>query len=89
MKISFCIQELRITQDEAMEVIDNGKDFYLKPSMQGNNRLMFVGFTMAGTLCEVGVEFVSETEWQVFHAMPATKTYRTLFSDERKITKRQ
>jgi hypothetical protein len=37
---------------------------------------MFVGFTMAGRLLEVGMEFVSDEREHVFHAMDATKRYR-------------
>ena len=84
MELTFEESELKLSKEQIIEVIDNGSDFDLAPSQRGNDRLMFVGFTHEGELGEVGVEFLSETKWHVFHAMPATKPYRELFGQKRK-----
>lgn len=64
-----------ITNEEVEDAIFEGTEFELAPSDRGNDRLMYVGWTQAGRLIEVGVEFRSKTEWLVFHAMNATKQY--------------
>lgn len=70
-----------VTVQEVDEAITNSLvSLELPPSRAGNNRVMFVGFTMDGRLLEVGVEYLSEYDEHVFHAMDATREYRKLFA---------
>jgi uncharacterized DUF497 family protein len=73
----FNLRKHRVAPQEADEVLANDPlDFELTISCSGNDRVMFVGFTYAGRLLEVGVEYVSNYHEHVFHAMRATKSYR-------------
>ncbi|MBX9721611.1 MAG: hypothetical protein K2X81_09470, partial [Candidatus Obscuribacterales bacterium] len=56
-------------------------EFPLPESRRGNPRLMFIGFTTAGRCLEIGVEFLSEESWLVFHANDITKQYAKLLSN--------
>lgn len=70
----------RVTQEEVDQVLDSRnlttKVFDLVPARNGNERIMFVGFTQEGRLLEIGVEIISDEDEHVFHGMDATKHYR-------------
>jgi len=69
-----------VTTDEVDEVLFNDPlDFDLEPSKDGNDRILFIGFTYAGRLLEVGVEYLHEEDEHIFHGMDATKHYRNAF----------
>jgi hypothetical protein len=64
-----------ITKEAILEVIAdpfNG-EFALSPSRDGNNRIMYVGFTQSERLLEIGVEILPNNIRKVFHAKRATK----------------
>ena len=85
MLIVWLDEEFRdgIDRAQALEVIDNGRDFDMdEPSKRNNKRTMYVGWNHKGDLLEVGVEWLSESHIRVFHAMPATRKYRQLFGAE-------
>jgi hypothetical protein len=72
-----------LTDAEALEVIDNGKDFDEATSRDGNDRTMYVGWIQGRTgLWEVGVEWVSASEAIVFHGMKATTEYERKFEED-------
>lgn len=72
-----------VTTEEVEEVLHSAnlttRVFDLDPALNGNDRVMFVGFTMTARLLEIGVELRGESQ-HVFHAMDATKPYRKEFS---------
>jgi uncharacterized DUF497 family protein len=52
----------------------------MSPSVQGNQRIMLVGFTSCGRLLEVGIEFFHyESRIHFFHATDANKHYKLEF----------
>lgn len=51
----------------------------LEPSHEGNDRVMWVGFTLNLRLLEIGVEYLSNDHEHMFHTMDATKTNRKEF----------
>jgi uncharacterized DUF497 family protein len=71
-----------VTEEEADEVYATGKDFDLEPSANGNDRIMVVGWTSAGRLLEIGIEYLSDGNEHIFHAIDATKHYRQLFEKD-------
>ncbi len=62
-----------ITPQEVEEAIDddNASDYPLKPSRDGNDRAMIVGETLMGRRIEIGIEFVDDEIWNIYHAMDA------------------
>lgn len=81
--ITFDEENLRkhnVTPQEADQVLDSRnlstRIFDLAPARNGNERVMFVGFTQEGRLLEIGVEIISDEDEQVFHGLDATKQYR-------------
>jgi hypothetical protein len=72
-----------ISEDELKETLADPsvREFELEPSIQGNYRVMYVGFTLAGKLLEVGVECTKETFIHVYHADKATAEYRMLYHE--------
>lgn len=75
-----------VSEEEADEVLARGVWFPLDPSERGNDRLMFVGFTLAGRLLEVGVEyFDAEDREHIFHANDAAEPYRKAMEQRTKI----
>jgi hypothetical protein len=49
----------------------------LESSDRGNDRVMIVGWTYAGRVLEIGVEYFDREEREhIFHAMDAGKTYK-------------
>jgi hypothetical protein len=51
----------------------------LEPSLKGNDRVMWIGFTFNLRLLEIGVEYLPVDQEYVFHAMEATKRSRQNF----------
>ncbi len=92
MRITFNHLDLKITEDECLQVLDEENkstdEFELGLSRDGNHRVMAVGYTKETKLCEVGIEFFEQNEVvfhiHVFHGMKATKTYQRLFSERKK-----
>jgi len=72
-----------VTEQEADEVYATGKDFDLEPSSSGNDRIMVVGWTAAGRLLEVGIEYMPHGHDHIFHTSDATKPYCELFEKEK------
>lgn len=54
-------------------------DFELPFGSNGNLRVMFVGYNLAGRLLEIGVEFISELTAYVFHAQAISPRYRRIY----------
>ncbi len=74
-----------VTVREIDEVkANNPVDFDLKPSHDGNDRVMFVGFTFGGRLLEVAIEYFPHGHEHVFHAMDATKYCQKVFEKRTK-----
>lgn len=71
-----------VTVQEADEVYATGCDFDLDPGSDGNDRLMVVGWTSAGRLLEVGIEYLPDGNEHIFHACAATTAYRELFEKD-------
>ena len=79
------LEKHNVTQDEINEVLSNQPiDDDLPPSDRGNARIIFVGFTFAGRLLEIGMEYFEDSTEYVFHAMDATKVYRLLFEKRKR-----
>jgi len=74
------LRKHNVTPEEADQVLDSRnlttRIFDLAPARNGNERVMFVGFTQEGRLLEIGVEIISDEDEHVFHGMDATKQYR-------------
>lgn len=52
----------------------------LDPSDRGNDRAMVIGWTYAGRILEIGIEyFETEDREHVFHGMDAGKAYKKDF----------
>jgi uncharacterized DUF497 family protein len=81
-----------VTLQEADQVLDarnlTTRVFELSPARNGNERLMFVGFTQEGRLLEIGIEIISDEDEHVFHGMDATKQYRQGVADGQKKNKK-
>lgn len=73
------IRKHGVTEQEVDEVYATGKDFDMEPSRTGNDRMMLVGWTAAGRLLEIGIEYLANGDEHIFHANDATKHYRKLF----------
>jgi hypothetical protein len=72
-----------VSPADADDVIATGIWEELAPSVRGNERLMFVGFTSNGRLLEVGVEYFDKKNLEyIFHADDATRYYRTIFKQK-------
>ena len=73
------LEKHKVTRQEVDQVLDSRnlttRVFDLVPARNGNERSMFVGLTLQGRVLEVGIEAVSDTDEQVFHAMDATQQY--------------
>ena len=62
------------------EVMASGIWEEMPPSIHGNSRLMFIGFTSSGRLLEVGVEYFDyEDREHVFHTNDATSHHKQVF----------
>ncbi len=80
-----------VSRDQILEVYASGltRTFPDGKSEQGNERVMMVGFDMAGTLLEIGMELLpndfaedeneDEDEENFYHAMTATPYWRKKF----------
>ena len=71
-----------VSRSEVQEVFASDLSYAndLAPSDRGNDRVMIIGWTYAGRILEIGVEYyVTEDREHVFHGMDAGKTYRTEF----------
>ena len=85
MTLSFEDANLRkhgVSCDEIKEVFGSDLSFAedLDPSDYGNDRAMIIGWTFAGRILEIGIEyFETEGREHVFHAMDAGKHYKTVF----------
>ncbi len=51
----------------------------LEPSLKGNDRVLWIGFTFNLRLLEIGLEYLPHDNEYVFHTMDATKTNRKEF----------
>lgn len=71
-----------VTTVEIDEVLSDSRTIWLDlgVSRDGNDRLMFIGFTRAGRILEVGIELIAKDEY-VFHSMPAGESYLKEFND--------
>ena len=87
MLITFDDNNLRkngVTRQEVRQVF--GSDFSFaealdEPSDRGNDRTMNIGWTHAGRILEIGIEyFETEDREHVFHAMDAGKRYKKEFA---------
>jgi hypothetical protein len=69
-----------VTISELIEVLaGDPMDFDLPEGLNNSTRVMFVGFTYAGRLLEIGIEYLFDESEHVFHAMDATRYYREAF----------
>ncbi len=85
MKTTYNYQSLDkhgIKEEEVDDVYALGRDFDLEPSIDGNDRIMVVGWTSAGRLLEIGIEYLPDGNEHIFHACDATKYYRRLFEKD-------
>jgi hypothetical protein len=57
------------------------REFDMPLSGSDNLRIMFVGYTFAGCLVEIGVEFMSEHQAYVFHGQTVSPKYRKLYQE--------
>ena len=57
------------------------RDFELLQSIDGNLRLMFVGFNSAGRLLEIGVQFIDENYEHIFHAQAVSPKFHKLYEE--------
>lgn len=73
-----------ISEQEVDEVYSTGKDFDMSSSTNGNDRIMVVGWTSFGRLLEIGIEYLTNTDEYIFHAMDATRYYSELFNKDRR-----
>jgi len=73
-----------VSEQDVDEVYANGKDFDMSSSVKGNDRIMVVGWTSAGRLLEVGIEYLADGDEYIFHAMEATQYYRELFDKDKR-----
>lgn len=73
-----------VSADEIQEVLadDNTIEIELEASAQGNYRIMYVGFTLAGKFLEVGVECVDADDKifvHIYHANRTTAKFRAMY----------
>ena len=73
-----------ISKEEVDESYATGKDFDLPSSANGNDRIMVVGWTASGRLLEIGIEYWTNGDEYIFHAMDATRYYSELFSKDKR-----
>lgn len=77
--------QLKITREQIDYMLrsSTSEAFPVAASRDGNDRLMVVGFDQTGNLIEVGVEYISDNQEHIFHAMPATKQWRAAYDKGR------
>ena len=68
------VDEINEVQRSPMNVVID-----LETSHKGNDRVMWIGFTLNLRLLEIGVEYLPRDHEHVFHTMDATKTHRKEF----------
>jgi hypothetical protein len=63
----------RVSKKECLEVIMNPLSAYLDEAVSNreNARRLYVGFTLSVRLLEVGVEYMSDNRWHIYHAKRA------------------
>ena len=91
MSITFNYRDLKISEDECLQVLDTENNstqiFHMELSRDGNRRIMFVGFTKSANLCEVGAEFFERKKavyhTHIFHGTKASKLYRNMYSQRK------
>lgn len=73
-----------ITEREADHVIAQDVCYRMHDSKRGNQQYMFVGFTLAGDLIEVGIEVYPEGEedW-AFHARKAGREAQQVWEENK------
>jgi len=85
VKASFDDNNLRkngVDRSEILQVFESDLTiaFDLEPSGRGNDRAMIVGWTYAGRVLEIGIEYFEDDEREhIFHAMDAGKEYKREF----------
>jgi uncharacterized DUF497 family protein len=73
-----------VSRAEVQEVFASELSFAedLSPSDRGNDRAMVIGWTHAGRILEIGIEyFEDEDREHIFHGMDAGKTYKQTFKE--------
>ncbi len=76
------IEKNGVTETEIKEVFESDLSFAedITPSARGNDRTMIIGWTFAGRVLEVGIEYFEvEDREHVFHAMDAGKNFKREF----------
>lgn len=70
------LSDHEVTRREVEEALDDpdASDYQLSPSYAGNDRIMIVGATELNRLLEIGVEFMPDGRWNVFHGNDAKPT---------------
>lgn len=74
-----------LTVDEINEVLRSPMTLVidLSPSLKGNDRIMWIGFTSNLRLLEIGIEYLPNDTEYIFHAVNATKKNRKEFEGKR------
>jgi len=67
------LSDHEVSRREVDEALDdpNACDYPLPPSYDGNDRAMIVGETEDGRLLEIGVEYMPDGGWNIFHGNDA------------------
>lgn len=70
-----------VSIDEILEVLRSPLTITvdLEPSFNGNDRVMWIGFTCNLRLIEIGMEYLPCDRERIFHAMDVTKLHRREF----------
>jgi hypothetical protein len=76
-----------ISRLEALQVIEaEGSEYFPLSPRNDNDRIMFVGFSYAGTrLLEVGVAFLPGNRERIFHANRARRHFVNMYNQRKRI----